>query len=178
MVENYFEEYRDRLNAHTSDKLQEMLQYYERVWINGYTPTRYFVGSLVNETNNLVEADNKQLKSDIKTHPNLIDFIGMLQWYHIVERIINYLFFIYSERLKKRNSIKEREYLDAKGNRAVQKVNPAKFEQERPALPSLKAWILPLRKAKLNSSRRCKCLLAFLAGVHPINNNKDCSSSK
>ena len=79
MVENYFEEYRDRLNAHTSDKLQEMLQYYERVWINGYTPTRYFVGSLVNKTNNLVEADNKQLKSDIKTHPNLIDFIGMLQ---------------------------------------------------------------------------------------------------
>ena len=121
MVENYFEEYRDRLNAHTSDKLQEMLQYYERVWINGYTPTRYFVGSLVNKTNNLVEADNKQLKSDIKTHPNLIDFIGMLQWYHIVERIINYLFFIYSERLKKRNSIKEREYLDAKGNRAVRK---------------------------------------------------------
>lgn len=57
--------------------LQSFFHYYKQTWINGFKPDSFSVFQQVNRTNNVSERHNRELRSNLKKHTTIVEFLGI-----------------------------------------------------------------------------------------------------
>lgn len=58
--------------------LQSFFHYYKETWINGFKPDSFCVFQHAHRTNNVSERHNRELRSNLKKHTTIVEFLGIL----------------------------------------------------------------------------------------------------